>query len=261
MINLSNGQYLGCNRRSYDAGGIILTETEYHAKVFEGWHAHEDIHLSLIIKGGNREERKQSETAILPGTLLFYHQDELHRNLNTSHPSKNINLEITGKFLRQHELEESKLEKVVRHPAAGFSLLKMYREAVLVDQFSGSTIQMLFLALLPDMEKLDRKQPAWLKTVIDFLQDNWQLHPGLNELAGISGVNPFTLSKHFSKYIGCTLGEYMRKLKVQHALRLIHTGNLSLTEVAYSCGFADQSHFTRNFRELTHLLPKTYQKL
>lgn len=262
MINLSNGQYLGSNRRRYDAGGIILTETEYHSTVFEGWHAHENIHVSLIIKGGNREQRKQRETHVLPGTLLFYHQHELHRNLHTSHPSKNINLEITEEFLQQYELGENEIEKMARHPDAGFSLLKMYHEADQADHFSAVSIQMLLLGLISDTKKLHKKQPPlWLKTIVDFLQDNWQEHPGLNELASLSGVNPITVSKHFSKYMGCTLGEYMRKLKIQNALRLIPTGTLSLTEVAFYCGFADQSHFTRNFRKLTHFLPKAYQKL
>jgi len=262
MINLSKGQYLGNNRRRYDADGIILTETEYHSKVFEGWHAHENIHISLIIKGGNREERKQGDMAALPGTLLFYHQGELHRNLNTSHPSKNINLEITEEFMRRYELGENDLEKMVRHPDAGFSLLKMYHEAAQTHHFSAASIQMLLLGLISDTKKLSIKQaPQWLKTIVSFLQDNWQRYPELEEMALISGVNPITISKHFSTYMGCSLGEYRRKIKIQQALRLIPAGTLSLTEVAYFCGFADQSHFTRNFRELTHFLPKAYQKL
>lgn len=262
MINLSNGQYLGSNKRCYEAGGIILTETEYHSKVFEGWHSHQNIHISMIIKGGNLEERKQKETVVQPGTLLFYHQDELHRNLHTSHPSKNINLEITGEFLQRYELEENNLEKMARHPDAGFNLLKIYHEAARADDFSALSMHMLLLGLLSDTKKLHKNgPPPWLKTILDFLQDNWQQHPGLEELAKISGVNPITISKHFSSYMGCTLGEYRRKLKVQQALRLIPAGTQSLTEVACYCGFADQSHFIRNFRELTHFLPKAYQKL
>lgn len=261
MINLSNGQFLGSNKQSYDAAGIILTETEYHNKVFEGWHAHENIHVSLIIKGGNREERKQKSVAALPGTLLFYHRDELHRNLYTSHPSKNINLEITETFLQQYEIQENEIENITGHPNAGFNLLKMYREADRADHFSTVSIQMMVLELIAGTKKLQKKQPPlWLKTIIDFLQDNWQGHPGLNELADLCDISPITISKHFSRYMGCTLGEYMRKLKIQHALRLIPTGTLSLTEVAHTCGFADQSHFIRNFRELTNFLPKAYQK-
>lgn len=189
-----------------------MTETEYHHKVFEGWHAHENIHISLIIKGGNREERKQKDIDVLPGTMLFYHQNELHRNLHTSHPSKNINLEIGSAFMQQYGLAELELKKMTLHPDASFSLLKMYREAGHTDFFSAPSIQMLFLELILTTEKLAKKQPTWLKTIIDFLQDNWQYRSDLKELANISGVSPFTVSKPFSKYTGCTRGEYMRKL-------------------------------------------------
>jgi AraC family transcriptional regulator len=261
MIILSNGKYLGSNKLSYDGGGIILTETEYHNSVFEGWHSHENIHFSLIIKGGNREERKQRDMVVRPGTLLFYHQDELHRNLHTRHPSKNINLEISREFMREYEIGENEIEKMSLHPDAGFNMLKMYQEARQADHFSASSIQMVLLKLVSDTRKLPNKQPPWMKTIIEFLQDNWRERPGLDKLAQLAHVNCITVSKHFSKYMGCTLGEYMRKLKIQHALRLVHDSNMSLTEIAYHCGFADQSHFTRNFREQTKFLPKAYQKL
>ncbi|MBD2705192.1 helix-turn-helix transcriptional regulator [Spirosoma sp. BT702] len=261
MINLSNGQYLGVNKKQYEAGGLILTETEYHTMVFEGWHAHNNVHISLIIKGRNREERQQKTMIAQPGTLLFYHQDEFHRNLHTNHPSKNINLEITGEFMKCHELGENGLETITRHPNVRFSLLKMFWEAGQADQLSAVSIQMLLLELLDLTRGLTEKQPPkWLRTLLEFLQDNWQQPPTLSGLAILVGVNPITISKHFSRYMGCTLGEYLQKLKVQHALQLIATG-MPLTEVAYSCGFADQSHFIRNFREQTGFLPKIYQKL
>jgi len=85
MITLRSGKFLGNNKQCYEGGGMILTETEYLNTVFEGWHSHENIHISLIIKGGNREERKQKDIVALPGALLFYRPNELHRNLHTSH--------------------------------------------------------------------------------------------------------------------------------------------------------------------------------
>jgi len=48
---------------------------------------------------------------------------------------------------------------------------------------------------------------------------------------------------------------------IEKAKELIQSSNYSLTEIAYLTGFSDQSHFTRNFRELTNFLPKAYQKL
>jgi AraC family transcriptional regulator len=53
----------------------------------------------------------------------------------------------------------------------------------------------------------------------------------------------------------------MRRLKVERALTLIHQPGTSLAAVAYECGFADQSHFGRVFREMTGFQPVTYKQL
>ncbi len=68
-------------------------------------------------------------------------------------------------------------------------------------------------------------------------------------MATIIGVHPVTISKYFPRYFSCTLGEYMRKLKIEKSLSLIKSPGNSLTNVAYACGFFDQSHFTAPSRK------------
>ncbi len=58
--------------------------------------------------------RKTSDIDVRAGKLLFYHQDEWHRNSHTAHPSKNINLEITPAFLDTHHLSENHVEQIVQ---------------------------------------------------------------------------------------------------------------------------------------------------
>ena len=53
----------------------------------------------------------------------------------------------------------------------------------------------------------------------------------------------------------------MRKLKVEKALTLIKNTSSDLTEVALTCGFADQSHFIRTFKQVIGFLPRQFQKL
>jgi AraC family transcriptional regulator len=82
----------------------------------------------------------------------------------------------------------------------------------------------------------------------------------LQEIALIIGVHPVTISKFFRKYFSCTLGEYQRKIKIEKSIQLIKESKLSLTEIAFLCGFTDQSHFTRNFKNMTGFLPKKFQQ-
>lgn len=92
------------------------------------------------------------------------------------------------------------------------------------------------------------------------LHDKWNEVLSLQEIAGLVGAHPVTISKNFRKYFHCTLGTYQRRLKIEKSIDLIKNSTLSLSEIAFYCGFTDQSHFIRNFKELTGFLPKDYRK-
>ncbi|XHR92263.1 helix-turn-helix domain-containing protein [Mucilaginibacter sp. UC70_90] len=56
------------------------------------------------------------------------------------------------------------------------------------------------------------------------------------------------------------MGEYIRKLRVEKSFALLADGGLSLTDIAYACGFADQSHFLRCFKQFGGSNPSAYRK-
>ena len=122
---------------------------------------------------------------------------------------------------------------------------------------------MFFLNLVHRAQKLQQKErlPSWVKTIRALLQDRCTEKITLQELAAVADVHPVTISKYFPAYFSCTLGDYMRKLNVEKALRLIKDPGVSLSGVTYACGFADQSHFIRTFKHYTGFLPAAYQKL
>jgi AraC family transcriptional regulator len=261
MLTLKSGQYLGKNQRTYDFGEVVVSETEYHQKVFEGWHSHENCHLTLIISGGNREQRKASEIEASPGKALFYGPGELHRNLNTAHPSKNINVEISDAFLRRHGFSNFSFgPRADRLADIKFALLRIYRECRISDQHTSLAVKTSVLELLSLDSPRKRPVPPWISQLHEILNDRWSETPSLSELADLLQVHPVTISKAFRRHFSCTLGEYLRKLKVEKALALMSRSRRSLAEVAYACGFADQSHFIRSFKAVTGFRPSEYRR-
>jgi AraC family transcriptional regulator len=81
----------------------------------------------------------------------------------------------------------------------------------------------------------------------------------LHELSVETGTHPVTISKYFTRYFGCTLSEYMRKLRVMNSIALVKNTTHLLTRIAHESGFADQAHFTRAFKQITGFLPKEYR--
>ena len=129
------------------------------------------------------------------------------------------------------------------------------------DEFSDSSVKMLLLNLVCDARQDKKDEPRWVGAVRELMNDKWNEPLTLGDLSVAGAVHPVTVSKFFPKYFACTFGEYMRRLKIESSLRLIKDSPRSLTEIAYECGFYDQSHFTRTFKMLTGFLPNSYAKL
>ncbi|QNL47863.1 helix-turn-helix transcriptional regulator [Olivibacter sp. SDN3] len=262
MLQLRNGKYLGSNKRNWDADGILVSEIEYHKKVFEGWHYHENQHLTFILRGGNREQRKNKELETSPGDIVFYESGELHRNFGTKHPSKNINIEIAPPFFSSYDLDTTSFAATtLNYTNAKFALLKTYHECLTMDEDSQTAIHALLLSLMTSPDQIEKVDLRWVKLVREILNDQWNEQIPLREIATLVQVHPVTVSKFFPKYFHCTLGQYIRKLRIDKATTLLANSQLSLTEIAYQCGFFDQSHFIRVFKQITGFLPKEYRKL
>jgi transcriptional regulator GlxA family with amidase domain len=65
----------------------------------------------------------------------------------------------------------------------------------------------------------------------------------------------------FRRVFRATVGEYVRRLRVDAAQRMLTNSDISLAQIALETGFADQSHLTRVFRRATGLTPKLYRAL
>jgi transcriptional regulator GlxA family with amidase domain len=70
------------------------------------------------------------------------------------------------------------------------------------------------------------------------------------------------LERIFLEEIGVTPKIFCRIVRFNHAKSMIErNADVDLRQLAYECGYADQSHFTRNFRELFGRTPAGFKAL
>jgi AraC family transcriptional regulator len=83
--------------------------------------------------------------------------------------------------------------------------------------------------------------------------------PALSGIAAEVGVHPAHLAHEFRRFYGTTAGEYLRRIRVEHAARVVAQTALPLSEVAAAAGFYDQSHFSNAFKRATGATPGQYR--
>jgi len=96
--------------------------------------------------------------------------------------------------------------------------------------------------------------------VLAFMRDNYRKPITNPQLAQLANMSVRAFERKFDGSFHLTPQKYLRRLRLGIASRtLIYTSH-SLVEVALACGFADQSHFTREFRRFFKRTPRAYRE-
>lgn len=109
-------------------------------------------------------------------------------------------------------------------------------------------------------ERRTKKPPAWLASAEELLRASVHEAVALGVLAREVDVHPAHLARAFRARHGVSVGEYGRRLRLAWAAGEIAASDTPLALIAARAGFADQSHFTRLFKEFTGTTPARYRR-
>lgn len=95
-----------------------------------------------------------------------------------------------------------------------------------------------------------------LQQAIDYINQYLDQDVTLHAIATTVQVSPYHFSRLFKQSTGLTPHQYVIQCRVERAKQLLLQGELTIAEVAYSVGFANQSHLNRHFKRLFGVTPK-----
>ncbi|MDR2516752.1 MAG: helix-turn-helix domain-containing protein [Spirochaetaceae bacterium] len=103
------------------------------------------------------------------------------------------------------------------------------------------------------------RHAAALQKAERFIHENFTRKISLGEIAENSGLSAPYFSTIFREEMGENLSSYLNRLRVEKAGRLLTETNLNLADIAGSCGFEDQSWFSKIFKSFTGTSPGKYR--
>jgi AraC-like DNA-binding protein len=99
-----------------------------------------------------------------------------------------------------------------------------------------------------------------LNLVVAYIHKRLSARLTNEELAGLASMSVRAFERRFSVAFGTSPQQYIRRLRVRLASQELANSARPLKEVAAAFGFADQSHFTREFRRETSLTPAEFRR-
>jgi AraC family transcriptional regulator len=138
---------------------------------------------------------------------------------------------------------------------------KIARELEAPDSFTPLAVEGLALELAAAARRLAAPgAPRWLRSARELALERALESVSVVEIAAELDVDPRLLARGFHEHYGASIGEYVRNARLDWAAgRLVQT-DAPLATLALEAGFADQSHFTRSFKQRTGLPPGKYRR-
>ncbi len=247
--------------RALDLPHFHVTETRYLARTHLPLHRHSCSYLSLVLRGAYQEIHHQRTEDCFPGTVIFHPAEELHENIFPSTEASCLNLHLASRDISRNL---NLTTRIYFHRGLAVALFKkIHRELCNPDPFSNLIMDGLALQLLGLVLRLGAEEshiPRWLKQVEERIHSSFHEKLTMVSLAASAGVHPVHLSRSFHKHYHCTIGEYLRYLRVDSASRKLCVPRMEIAEIALECGFSDQSAFAKTFKRFTGYAPAQFRK-
>jgi AraC family transcriptional regulator len=263
---LPPGQLHGQNLRTRNVAGFTLTETSYLPGFQVRRHSHELSQLCFVGKGSFSESYGRKSREVKPLTLIARPCGEAHAHRFHNAGARCLIIEIGNESLRRIREYSTVLEDSaeVQSGVVAWLASRLFKEFHGEDEASSLAIEGLTLEMLSEVSRRPVRvskstPPRWLEPAKEFLHSHFSQTITMSEVARAAGAHPTHLARVFRQYYHCTMGEYVRRLRIEFACREASLTDATLMEIALAAGFYDQSHFSRTFKQIMGLTPSQYR--
>jgi AraC family transcriptional regulator len=267
MKTLKNGDFFGIKKKEYKIKGITVVNSAFQNYADCPWHYHENAHFAFTTKGSLTEFHKNRRIDLSVGCLMYNHSQDPHCNSNYSENVAALHIDIDKGWFDHFGFNHLQIEGVhlISDPLIKRNMFHIYKEVCIFDDASPIAIEALIVQsinlMVCNIRTGKESKPAWVNRLKDLLYLKCSEQLTLASVASELNIHPVYLCQQFPFFFKCHFEEYIRLLRIEKAMRVMLTcKETNLTGIAYECGFADQSHFTRSFKEVVGVTPLRFRK-
>ena len=247
--------------------GLILQERSYAAGLKMPKHSHEKSHFYFVLEGMITDVCGKVTRTSEPSSLLFQPAGESHSN-HFHNPVRLFEIYLEPYWLDRVGEHSQLLDDFFHFQTGPLIRLahRLYTEFQEEDTLAPLAMEGLMLEILIGTCRhatnlRQQKPPRWLRQARNLLHNQFMESLSLGDIAQAVGIHPAHLARMFRQQYHCSIGEYLRDLRLEHASHLLSTSNDSLAEIALSVGYSDQSHFSTAFKRHTNLTPAEFRRI
>ena len=259
-------RYVGPALYVHGRGDVIVYEGTFTAGMVIPCHVHAEPVISLVLDGDGVEEVGGRTRLVTAQDLLLTPAYALH-GYRFGRSGRWFNMQLTDSWLARVADGAPPLPdaaQIIHSNAAAAWATRVRTEVRNRDTVSSLAIDGAMILMVADLARVRvdaaGRRPRWLRSVEEAIDAAGAVAPSVDQLAQLAGVHPTHLLRTFRRHHGTTISNYVRRRRIERARVEVANGDRPLSAIALDAGFADQSHFTRVFRQTFGETPGQYAR-
>ena len=254
--------------RTLDTGSSIVTDARFPAHNVIEPHTHDRPIFGVMLSGGFQSAIANRRLDCAPASLWTEPAGDVHANY-IGRDGARVMIVQPDPSLTDLVAPFGRLLEAVnfgRDPLIALDARRLAAEIDEPDDLTPVAIDALVMGMFVTAMRraVVRQQaggaPRWLSRTRDLLHEQFRERHTLGELAAAAGVHPSHLAREFRVRYGVSIGEYVRRVRCDWAASRLLSTNESISEIAASAGYSDQSHFTRQCVRFLGVGPARYRR-
>lgn len=238
-------------------------------------HMHREFEFLVLEKGRAKLYIENEELEISAGEGVFINAEELHTGIKADNEEAKFFAvvfapEIFGNFAMDIIMQKY-VEPVIRKKIRPRRRLDKKCVELLIRVHKADN-ELMIKALLFEIwnlciqgankntETLKNKNVDDMKMMMNYIKDNYSRDVSLEEMAAYLNISKGFLCRQFSRIMHMTPFEYLSRIRIEKSCEMLKATDLSIGEIATSCGFNSFAYFSKIFRQKVGVSPREYRK-
>ena len=238
-------------------------------------HTHNYWEFLIVLTGQYKHTINGKEELINRGQIIIIRPNDLHMLQQTSTTASHLNIMVKCEAIERwaNSYSDTFFEDLLNYDEISISMSDIYinkietfcllynnadeQKQLMIMNYITSLI---FNTVIDQLFNVVSNNPRWLLDLIAEMHRQEHISWTVSDVVNYSNYSHVHLIREFKKYFGCSIVEYLRKVKISFATDYLKHSSLSISEISSLLGFSSVSHLNHIFKEITGKTPLQFRK-